>query len=76
MGIITNALTLRMIGDFNCIDNSDAIRLNMLAMEFENKNSLEEIKKSLGYSVTQFNFNIDDNYINDLLKQKQDILSI
>lgn len=75
--LIVSSLTLRMISDYNCTDNTDAMRLNMLAMELAGEGmTVEKIKNSIGYRTAQSNFNITDEYIKELLNQAEGIRSL
>ena len=75
--LIVSSLTLRMIGDYNCTDNADAMRLNMLAMELaEESQTVETIKNSIGYRTAQSDFNISDEYLKELLTQAEEIRNL
>lgn len=75
--LIVSSLTLRMIGDYNCTDNADAMRLNMLAMELAREGqTVETIKNSTGYRTIQSNFNISDEYLKELLTQAEELRSL
>lgn len=75
--LIVSSLTFRMITDYNCKDNADSTRLYMLAMELAGEEmTVEKIKTSIGYRTAQSNFNITDEYLQELLNNAEGIRSL
>lgn len=68
--LIISILTLRVIGDYKVKDASESMRINMLCMELADGNhTLDSIKETIGFKTFSSNFNIQDNYLKELINQ-------
>ena len=72
--IISSVLTLKLAGDYKCTDNTDIIRLNMLAMELSNGNhTIDSVKETIGFRTASSNFNLSDEYILELIEKVKEL---
>lgn len=72
--IISSVLTLKLAGDYKCTDNTDLIRLNMLAMELSSGNhTIDTIKETIGFRTAYSNFNLNDEYILELIEKVEEL---
>ena len=69
--IIDAVLTIKMVNDSGCTDNSDIARMNMLAMEIQKNPNIKvsELKQTMGYKSCIYNINFDDKYLQSLLDE-------
>ena len=70
-----NLISKKIITDFGCIDMSDAMRLDMLGMEIDSKShTLYSLKQTSAFSCAFMNFNLNDDYLNQLIIFKNNLL--
>ena len=66
-----NNITKKLIRDYRCTDPSDAMRLDMLAMELESQDhTVESLKDTTQFMCASSNFNITDDYLKELINHK------
>lgn len=64
-------LTLKILHDYGITDNSDAMRVEMLAMTIANeKHTIESLKKTSGYLSTINDINFSDEYLQKLIERQ------
>tara|TARA_R110001606_G_scaffold383223_1_gene545425 strand:+ start:92 stop:307 length:216 start_codon:yes stop_codon:yes gene_type:complete len=62
-------LTLKILHDYGITDNSDAMRVEMLAMTIANeKHTIESLKKTSGYMTTVNDINFTDEYLQKIIE--------
>lgn len=62
-------LTIKILHDYGITDNSDAMRVDMLAMAIANeKHTVESLKKTSGYMSTINDINFTDKYLQELIE--------
>ncbi len=63
-------LTLKILHDYGITDNSDAMRVEMLAMTIANeKHTIKSLKKTSGYLSTINDINFTDEYLQKLIEK-------
>ena len=61
----------KLLTAFGCSDVSDAMRLDMLGMEIDsNPHTLKSLKTTSAFTCAYMNFNLTDEYLLTLIKNK------
>ena len=64
-------LTLKILHDYGITDNSDMMRVEMLAMAIANEeHTVESLKKTSGYISTTNDINFSDEYLQKLIERQ------